>query len=145
MNNILLIDDDIQILEALTTVIGAQLTDYAVLTARNGAEGIALIDSMPVALILTDLDMPVMDGYAVVSHRNKRFPRVPLFVMSGRCSREARERLGELGVNECIEKPFSFEQIGNKIALALNVEPIDDFKNNRLMSHVHAADDTMGA
>jgi CheY-like chemotaxis protein len=86
---------------------------------------------MPVALILTDLEMPVMDGYGVISHRNKSCPQVPLFVMSGRLFPEVREKLGELGVSECIEKPFYFEQIRDKIALALNVEPIDEVWNNR--------------
>jgi CheY-like chemotaxis protein len=131
MNNILLIDDNKLLLEALATVISTQLKDCTILTARNGAEGIALIDSMPVSLILTDLEMPVMDGYWVISHRNKSCPQVPLFVMSGRLFPEVRKKLGELGVSECIEKPFYFEQIRDKIALALNVEPIDEVWNNR--------------
>ena len=63
MENILVIDDNIQLLEALAAVIETQLKDCNILTAGNGTEGIALIDSMPVSLILTDLDMPVMDGY----------------------------------------------------------------------------------
>jgi CheY-like chemotaxis protein len=107
------------------------LKDCNILTAGNGTEGIALIDSMPVALILTDLDMPVMDGYGVINHRNKNCPGVPLFVMSGSLSPEAREKLGKLGVSECIEKPFYFEQIKDKMAYALNMELIDDVKNNR--------------
>src|SRR3990172_2918139 len=96
MNNILIIDDNSDLLEALATVIGTQLKDCRILTARNGKEGIATIDSMPIALILTDLEMPVMDGYEVVKHRNKSCPQVPLFVMSGSLSPEVREKLGEL-------------------------------------------------
>ena len=131
MDNILIIDDNIQLLEALATVIETQLKDCNILTAGNGREGIAIIDSMPVSLILTDLDMPVMDGYGVINHRNKSCPQVPLFVMSGSLSPEAREKLGKLGVSACIEKPFYFEQIKDKIALALNIELIDDVENNR--------------
>ncbi len=144
MDNLLFIDDNIHLLEALATVIGTQLKDYTILTARNGTEGISMIDSMPVAFILTDLDMPVMDGYGVISHRNKRCPQVPLFVMSGRLSLEVREKLGVLGVSECIEKPFYFEQIKDKIAHALNVEPLDTVKNNRPMLQ-SAADGMMRA
>jgi CheY-like chemotaxis protein len=125
MHNILLIDDNIQLLEVLAASIETPLQDCNILTARNGAEGIALIDSMPVALILTDLEMPVMNGYAVIEHRNKRCPRVPLFVMSGSLSPEVREKLGEMCVSGCIEKPFSFEQIKDVIALAWNAESID--------------------
>ena len=45
MNNILLIDDNIQLLEALVTAIGTHLKNCTILTARNGTEGIATIDS----------------------------------------------------------------------------------------------------
>lgn len=131
MNNLLLIDDNILLLDALAAVIGEQLKDCNTLIARNGREGIAMMDSLPVAFILTDLEMPVMDGYGVIDHRNKVCPQVPLFVMSGRCFQEEREKLGELGVSECIEKPFIFEQLTDKIACALNVEPIDTVKSNR--------------
>ena len=79
MHNILLIDDNIQLLEVLAAVHrDGPLQDCNILTARNGAEGIALIDSMPVALILTDLDMPVMDGYGVIEHRNNSMSPGPL-------------------------------------------------------------------
>lgn len=146
MNNILLIDDNIQLLEALAMVIDAQIKDCTILTARNGTEGIAAIDALPISLILTDLDMPVMDGYGVINHRNKSCPQVPLFVMSGRCSSEVMEKLGELGVSECIEKPFYFQQIRDKIALALNVfEPADHVKSNRPLLQPAAADGMMHA
>ena len=131
MNNILIIDDNLQLLEARAAVIGTQFQDCSILTARNGVEGIAKIETMPVDLILTDLDMPVMDGYGVISHRNKGYQQVPLFVMSGNCSPEVREKLDGLGVSECIEKPFFFEQIRSKIARALNVVLTSDIKNNR--------------
>lgn len=139
MNNILLIDDNTLLLEAMAAGIGTQLKNYNILTSRNGAEGIAVIDSMPVEFILTDLDMPVMDGYGVISHRNKSCPQVPLFVMSGRLSPEVREKLGKLGVSECIEKPFYFEQIRDKIVRAVNVELIEGVKNNRPLLQAAAA------
>lgn len=135
MNTILLIDDDALLLEALATLIGIQLKDCNILTARNGTEGIALIDSMPVSLILTDLEMPVMDGYGVIYHRNNSCPQVPVFVMSGRLSPEAREKLGKLGVSECIEKPFNFGEIRDKIALALNATPENDSKSKDPQLH----------
>ncbi len=135
MYNILLIDDNIQLLEVLAASIETPLHDCNILTARNGAEGIALIDSMPVALILTDLDMPVMDGYGVIEHRNKRCPRVPLFVMSGSLSPEIREKLGEMRVSGCIEKPFSLKQINDVMALAWNVEPIEVKNSRRFVQH----------
>jgi two-component system chemotaxis response regulator CheY len=133
VKNILIIDDNSLVLEALSALIGAQFKDCGILTARNGMEGIAMIDSMPVSFILTDLNMPILDGYGVINHRNKSCPQVPLYAMSGNCSPEVRERLGKLGVSECIDKPFFFEQVKSKIALALNSVPTDVVKENRTL------------
>jgi response regulator RpfG family c-di-GMP phosphodiesterase len=104
--------------------------DCNILTARNGREG-SKDGFPPVACILTDFEMPVMDGYGVVNHRNKVCPHAPLLV-SGRCVPEVVKKLGEMGVSELIEKPFYFEQLRNKIALALSDESIDTTKSNHL-------------
>ena len=131
MNNILIIDDNISLLGSLAAVVGTQLKDGHILTARNGEEGIATIDSLPLALILTDLNMPVVDGYGVIAHRNKSCPQVPLFVMSGDLDPEVREKLCELRVSGCVEKPFSFEQIMEIIEYELNAGSIDTVKNKQ--------------
>lgn len=129
MNNILIIDDNISLLGSLAAVVGTQLKDCHILTARDGKEGIALIDSLPLALILTDLNMPAVDGYGVIAHRNKSCPQVPLYVMSGDLFPEAREKLCELRVSGCVEKPFSFAQIVEIIEYELNNVSIDTGKS----------------
>lgn len=131
MNNILIIDDNSSILGTLAAVIETQLKDCHVLTAHNGEEGIAMINSLPIALILTDLNMPVVDGYGVITQRNKSCPQVPLFVMSGDLYPEVREKLCEMRVSGCIAKPFSFEQIREIIEYVLNFGSIGTVKNKR--------------
>ena len=123
VDNILIIDDNVSLLGSLAAVVGTQLKDCRILTAADGKEGIAMIDSLPIALILTDLNMPVVDGYGVIAHRNTSCPQVPVFVMSGDLVPEVRERLCELRVSGCIEKPFSFEQIMELIQYELNHVP----------------------
>jgi DNA-binding NtrC family response regulator len=132
MNNILIIDDNISLVGSLAAVLGTQLKDCRIHTAHNGKEGIAAIDSVPFALILTDLNMPVVDGFGVIAHRNKSCPQVPLFIMSGDLSPEVREKLCEMRVSGCVEKPFSFKQILEIIEYELNVGSIDTVKNKRL-------------
>ena len=140
MNNILIIDDNISLLGSLAAVVGTQLKDCHILTARDGKDGIAKIDSLPLALILTDLNMPVVDGYSVVAHRNKSCPQVPLYVMSGDLFPEAREKLCELRVSGCVEKPFSFAQIVEIIEYELNDVSIDtgQSKHPRLQPATHS-------
>src|SRR5271169_895332 len=105
MNNILLIDDNICILEILTLRLGSCLHDWNILTAQNGSEGTEIMSSLPVSLVLTDLQMPVMDGYGVIDFRNRNYPLIPLIVMSGNLTPEVRKKLKELHVSECVEKP----------------------------------------
>ena len=131
MNNILIIDDNVSLLGSLAAVVGTQFKDCRILTAANGKEGIAMIDSLPVALILTDLNMPVVDGYGVIEHRNTSCPQVPLFVMSGDLAPEVRERLCELRISGCVEKPFSFEQIMELIEYELNDVSINTARDKR--------------
>ena len=131
VDNILIIDDNVSLLGSLAAVVGTQLKDCRILTAADGKEGIAMIDSLPIALILTDLNMPVVDGYGVIEHRNKSCPQVPLFVMSGDLDPEAREKLCELRISGCVEKPFSFEQIMELIEYELNNVSINPARDKR--------------
>jgi CheY-like chemotaxis protein len=131
VDNILIIDDNVSLLRSLASAVGTQLKNCHILTARNGREGIAMIDSHPIALILTDLNMPVVDGYGVIAHRNTSCPQVPVFVMSGDLDPEVRERLCELHISGCIEKPFSFEQIMELFAYELNDVAIDTARDKR--------------
>jgi len=120
MNDILLIDDNSYVLETLALRIGMFLEDVNILTAGNGREAIEIMDAQPVAFILTDLQMPVLDGFGVIEHRNRHFPHIPLFAMSAAFTGEARERLTALGITEHIEKPFDFEPLARKIVRALH-------------------------
>lgn len=61
---VLLVDDDVTILEMLTDVVVD--AGHQVVTARNGAEALAEALARPPALIITDVMMPVLDGYGLL-------------------------------------------------------------------------------
>ncbi|GFE60578.1 hypothetical protein AOG2_11660 [Geobacter sp. AOG2] len=56
---------------------------FMVIEAENGARGLELFDIERPDLVLTDLNMPVMDGYGVISGIKERNPEVPIVVVSG--------------------------------------------------------------
>jgi len=60
---ILIVDDDPDILDALTVILEAK--DYQVITARDGIEGLANLKAEKPDLLILDLLMPKMDGFAV--------------------------------------------------------------------------------
>jgi len=111
---ILVVDDDPDILDALTMILESQ--DYKVVTARNGLEGLAGIESEKPDLMILDLLMPKMDGFAL--YKELQEPKwtehkdMPILILTSVREEASRRRYEletgvELGVDDYIEKPFS--------------------------------------
>ncbi|HSB33393.1 MAG TPA: response regulator [Nitrospirota bacterium] len=111
MQNILLVDDNKYVLEALALSLGDITRGYAILTAKSGLEALHILVQMPVALVLTDLEMPVMNGYQLIEHKNQLHPSTPLLAMTSNFSPAVASRLRSLGVKHCFEKPFEYEEV----------------------------------
>ncbi len=115
MNTVLLVDDNAYIIEALAMTLGRHVPYGNILKALNGREGVDILNSVPVDLILTDINMPVMDGYSLINYRNRHFPHISLMVVTGDTSPDVMQRLNALGITECLEKPFDFDVVSHLI------------------------------
>ncbi len=111
METILLVDDNTDIINALALHLKLCLNNPEILMAPNGQAGIDLLRQVQVDLIITDLQMPVMDGYALIEHRNNHFPSVAVIAMTGDTSPDVKKKLSGLGVHEHLEKPFDFDEV----------------------------------
>ncbi len=120
--NILLIDDNKYLLDVFVIRLSMSLKNHRILTARNGRKGIEILKSNRVEFVLTDLDMPEMDGYEFIAYAHAHFPVVPVYAMSIDCSAGVSDRLRSLGIAECIEKPFLVEEVTSKIIGRLKEE-----------------------
>jgi CheY-like chemotaxis protein len=103
MAAILVVDDDPRILKLISTFL--QMAGHQVFTAASGLEGLGVFRSYSdlIALVITDLKMPVMDGYELVKRLREINPELKIICMSG---------FAEVRCPECLrflEKPFSFE------------------------------------
>jgi CheY-like chemotaxis protein len=82
---VLLVDDDISVREAISTLLGAR--GYSILQAENGQEALAVLKKTPrePCMILLDLAMPVMDGREFLERRasDPMLRRIPVVVVSG--------------------------------------------------------------
>jgi two-component system response regulator YesN len=111
VKNIILVDDNRYIIEALALTIAMNDANCNILKAKNGKEAVDILREIPVDLILTDINMPVMDGFGLIRQRNNHWPHVPLVAMTGDTSPEVMEKLGGLGITECLEKPFDYATV----------------------------------
>jgi len=122
MKNILIIDDNRDILAALSSSMRCHLRNCNIMTALDGAQGLDLVESTPIDLIVTDLAMPVMNGYLFIEYAKKHYPSIPLCVMTGNCSPHILEKIRFLGVGRWIEKPFHLDAFLQMISEELHVE-----------------------
>jgi CheY-like chemotaxis protein len=102
---VLVVDDDVNIQATLRDLL--QDEGYQVLTANDGLEALERLNSALPALILLDLMMPRMDGYAFVEELSRRGLRaaVPIIVLTA--DGRARQKATQMGADGFAEKPFS--------------------------------------
>jgi DNA-binding NtrC family response regulator len=110
-DNILIIDDNKDILDALAMILGSALKDPVIQTAVNRKKAEEILRNDPIDLIMADLDMPLAEGYALIDFLKKNYPDIPLCVMTGGCSPGTKERLRSMGVERSIEKPFQIDAL----------------------------------
>jgi len=112
---ILILDDNRDIQQALKVGLHSCLKGATILTASNGEAGRELMKTTPVDLVLTDLDMPVMNGYRFIESVRSEHPSVLVCVMAGSCPPEVTERLTRMGGSRYIEKPFQLDALAHML------------------------------
>jgi two-component system, response regulator YesN len=118
-STILLVDDEPMVLDFLYHIMDMFTEDYDVLAAHNGTTALALIAQRPVALVITDLRMPDMDGIALTEAVKAVAPQYPVILMTGYPTPEIRQRAQAAGVDFFLPKPFRVDQLAALVRAAL--------------------------
>jgi len=116
MKNVLIVDDEILFLQSLQEGFRAYAKDFNVILAEHGAKAIASLDSMQVDLVVTDLKMPVLDGFELLAHMSRHYPQIPTIVMTafGKTP-EMENKLEYFGVSQYVEKPVDYRKLASLI------------------------------
>jgi DNA-binding response OmpR family regulator len=104
---ILVVDDDPEILAMLRDFLESE--GHVVRTAANGAEALDALDEVAPALILLDMRMPVVDGWAFAQQLRERELTYPIVVMTA--AESARRWAEEIGATGYIAKPFDVNEL----------------------------------
>ncbi|HTS54068.1 MAG TPA: HAMP domain-containing protein [Burkholderiales bacterium] len=109
---VLVVDDDVRNIFALTTVLENQ--EMEVITATNGRQAIELIErSEDLSAVLMDIMMPEMDGYETMREirRSAKFRSLPILALTAKAMKGDREKCLEAGASDYIAKPVNTEQL----------------------------------
>ena len=115
MQNVLVVDDE----KTLRMIIVGRLEDFkdrlSVFTASNGKEAIKVLASNEIDLVITDLNMPDMDGIELIAYMNGKFPSVPTIVVSAYCTPEIQKKLKGFGALRVMDKPVNLDQLTHAV------------------------------
>ena len=114
---ILVADDDHATREAVFDFLSDEGYDVAV--AADGQEAVTLLSSFQPDLVLTDFNMPGLDGMDVLAHVKNVYPTTPVIIFTADTTIDAQRRAHALGVQDYLNKPLSLDEMLERIAQAL--------------------------
>jgi DNA-binding response OmpR family regulator len=121
MARVLIIDDDSALLDVLCMAMEDE--GHTCLRASDGKQGMELIRSEQPELVVSDVNMPRLDGFALCKELRARGNAVPLILLTSRDS-EIDEALGlDLGADDYVTKPFSTRVLASRIGSLLRRRP----------------------
>lgn len=109
----LLVDDEVEILEAMKA--GVDFLFERVDTCTDGRQAFELCTVNKYDLVISDLQMPVMNGVELLKSLRDRENFTPLIFVSGNATKEQISQAELLGAVAYFEKPFDFELFINKV------------------------------
>ena len=111
MKHILIVDDNAVTVSMLSKVLMAHGNIFDVSTAKDGEDAIGVIDSKKIDLVITDLSMPRMNGFALIEYILKSYPDTPIIAMSAYGTPEIEAKFNSMPTIKYFNKPLKTEAI----------------------------------
>jgi CheY-like chemotaxis protein len=119
--HILIVDDDNAVTTALKLIVERLCEQCRVTIAGDGVRAMDVLDQNDVDLVLTDYEMPGVDGLELAKKVRNQWPKLPLFVMTGSGDTEwLRKTLEAHGIDDLIHKPFGIDQLTKILQSAIS-------------------------
>jgi CheY-like chemotaxis protein len=115
--HILIVDDDELVLCVLKTSLRLLLPDHQVIGFNDSTMALTELRQQAVDLILTDYDMPQLNGLELAQAAHKISPQTPIILMTGFSYDDIKTRVGADQLTGFIEKPFTTKQLREMLQL----------------------------
>ena len=114
-NSILIVDDSISVRKYISVFLESK--KFKVYTASNGLEAINVLNEKPVDMIITDLEMPVMHGYELISRvrSSDKHKNMPIVVLTSRGGVKHKNKAEEIGADGYLVKPFDEDSLSGML------------------------------
>lgn len=118
---ILVVDDDPDTCALVSTLLGRE--GYRTRRALSGAEALAVVAAERVSVVLLDVVMPEMDGFAVVDalRRDPAHRHIPVILLTGRNDLDTRQEGMQRGVSEFLTKPIDKHELYARVRAQLHI------------------------
>ena len=117
VKNVLIVDDEKLFIKSIADGLKSyeKKHHFKMLSAANGVEALKFFKTHDIALLITDLRMPEMDGVTLIANVHNEFPKVPVIVMTAFGSPQIEKQVKKMGILHYLEKPIGFDELRDHI------------------------------
>jgi DNA-binding NtrC family response regulator len=133
--NILIVDDDLLILELIQRHL--QSLNYHTYKAISVKEALEILKDTSIDLLITDLQMPDVDGLELIKYTSEHYPKIPKLVVTGFPSIEGALEVMKSGAVDYITKPFTKEELKKAVLKSLEINSKEDTVSEVKVAETH--------
>ncbi len=117
---VLIVDDDQSWLTLLSKELESYAASFTIRTAASAESALALLRREHIMLVISDLRMPGMDGFELLSQILEHFPDIPVIIVTGYDRPKTKDVVFRSGASGYLIKPFATDKLAREISKMLN-------------------------
>ncbi len=122
VKKVLIVDDDQEMLLSLEEGLSKYDETFSITTAEDGFGAVDALKNSTISLVVTDLKMPKMDGFSLLSHIMEHYPEIPVIIITGYSTADMESLARKGGAIGYIAKPFMIDDLAKRIITTLRKE-----------------------
>ncbi|MGY6277579.1 sigma-54-dependent transcriptional regulator [Methylomonas sp. MgM2] len=131
--DVLIVEDDLALSEALCETL--EIEGYSVISAKNGTEALGQLHKFNVRLVVSDVQMPVMDGLQLLQNIRQKFEQLPVLLMTAYGTIPHAVEAMQAGALDYLIKPFEAKTLIARVAQVIDAAP--KFQQERVVVDDH--------